>query len=179
MATYLAFLRGINVGGNNIIKMTALKVCFESLGFADVRTYIQSGNVIFNASGSITALEDKIEQVLSKTFSYQARVVVVSGKDLKQVVTAAPAEFLKDLQKYRSDVIFLKRPLTPTKAMAIIELRDGVDRVYQGKHVLYFKRLTARATQSKLSKVIAKPEYKYMTIRNWNTVSKLLGLLEK
>lgn len=176
---YLALLRGINVGGNNIIKMKALRECFERMGFENVETYIQSGNVIFSVSGSIAALETEIEKWLSKAFSYTSRVVVISRGTLKRVITEAPNGFGKELKKYRYNVFFLKKPLTPAKAMKAVETRDGVDEVYQGKHALYFKYLLAKATQSRISKLFAKPEHQYMTIRNWNTTIKLLALMDK
>ncbi|RPI70922.1 MAG: DUF1697 domain-containing protein, partial [Ignavibacteriales bacterium] len=67
---WLALLRGINVGGNNIIKMADLKTCFESLKFSDVETFIQSGNIIFKSEEKDKfILTDKIEKALSKTFN--------------------------------------------------------------------------------------------------------------
>jgi uncharacterized protein (DUF1697 family) len=75
------------VGGNNIIKMANLKDCFETMGFANVSTYIQSGNVIFSSEETDTiALEEKIEKVLSEKFNYKSRVVVISQQQLKAVV---------------------------------------------------------------------------------------------
>ena len=177
---YLVLLRGINVGGNNIIKMTDLKACFESMGFADVITYIQSGNVVFrSAEKDKTKLTTKIESVLSTTFSYKSRVATVTHKELKKVVEDAPKGFGKDLDKYRCDVIFLKEPLTVKEAMKNVRVREGVDSAYAGKTVLYFSRLVSRASQSYLTKIIALPMYQNMTIRNWNTTTKLLALMEK
>ena len=81
MTRYVALLRGINVGGKNLIKMTDLKACFEALGFENVSTYIQSGNVLFSANKSNQAkLTSRIEEALSKTFNYKSRVVVRSYK---------------------------------------------------------------------------------------------------
>jgi len=177
---YLVLLRGINVGGNNIIKMTDLKTCFEKMGFADVVTFIQSGNIIFNSEEkNKTALVNKIEKTLSQTFSYNAKVVAVNYKELKNAVDNAPPGFGKEPAKYRYDVIFLKEPLTAKGAMKIVKTKEGVDSAFEGKNVLYFARLTAKASQSKLAKIIGTPEYKYMTIRNWNTTTKLLALMEK
>jgi len=83
---FLALLRGINVGGNNIIKMADLKACFETMGFANVSTYIQSGNVIFSSEEVDTiALEERIEKVLSETFNYKSRVVVIAISNLKRL----------------------------------------------------------------------------------------------
>lgn len=177
---YLALLRGINVGGNNIIKMADLKACFESLGMTDVATYIQSGNVIFKSAEKDKAkLTSKIEAGLSKRFNYEARLVVIAHKQLKQTVEDAPRGFGKDLEKFRCDVIFLKEPLTPKEAMKSVSVKEGVDNAYVGKDVLYFSRLTARASSSHLTRIIGLPVYQNMTIRNWNTATKLLALMEK
>lgn len=176
---YVSLLRGINVGGNNIIKMADLKKCFDDMGFANVRTYIQSGNVLFTASESAEALERKIEKTLSKRFAYHARALVLSQRRLESVVQRAPREFGEEPEKYRYDVVFIKKPLTSAKAMQAVETRDGVDNAYRGQHVLYFKRLAAKATKSRFSKIGSKPEYQHMTIRNWNTTTRLLSLLDE
>ena len=128
MNQYVALLRGINVGGKNIIKMTALKACFEELGLKDVSTYIQSGNVLFSAAGLDQArLTKRIEEALSKTFNYQSRVVVRSHKQMKEIVAKAPKGFGSDPATYRYDVIFLKDPLTAAKAMESVTTKEGVD----------------------------------------------------
>ncbi|MBK8781165.1 MAG: DUF1697 domain-containing protein [Anaerolineales bacterium] len=78
---YLVLLRGINVGGKNIVKMLDLKSSFEGMGFSNVLTYIQSGNVLFESDEKDKAiLTTKIEKGLSKRFDFLARVVVVSHK---------------------------------------------------------------------------------------------------
>ncbi|RPI66836.1 MAG: DUF1697 domain-containing protein [Ignavibacteriales bacterium] len=177
---WLALLRGINVGGNNIIKMADLKTCFESLKFSDVATFIQSGNIIFKSEEKDKfILTDKIEKALSKTFNYNAKAVIISYKELKDAVKNAPLDFGNDSSKYKYDFIFVKEPLTPKTAMESVKVKEGVDNVYKGKKVLYFSRLIEKAAQSYLNKVITLPIYKNMTIRNWNTTTKLLALMEK
>ncbi len=177
---YLALLRGINVGGNNIIKKDKLKKAFEDLGLENVATYIQSGNVLFSAPTiSKAALMEKIEKGLSKEFNYQAQAVVLTLRELSKIVIGAPRGFGKDLTKYRCDVIFLKPPLTAAVAMKSISTKEGVDAVHSKPGVLYFSRLTVRATQSHLFKIVLQPMYKSVTIRNWNTTSKLLNLMEE
>lgn len=178
-ATYVALLRGINVGGNNIIKMTALKASFEKMGFRNVRTVIASGNVLFEARGSTATLAAKIEKALSTEFAYAARVVVLSKPELTSVVKDAPRGFGTEPAKYRYDVMFFRSPLTPEQAMAAIELKEGVDDAHAGDHAVYFRRLIARVTSSRINKIVGKPAYKFMTIRNWNTTTKLLALLAK
>lgn len=177
---HLALLRGINVGGSNVIKMAALKASFEEMGFSDVATYIQSGNVVFSTPTVERArLEGTIEAALAKRFAYTARVVVVPLGALRRVVKEAPGGFGARPDAYRYDVIFVKAPLTPRKALKVVETKPGVDEVAAGRHALYFSRLISKATQSRLARIVMKPEYKYMTIRNWNTTTKLLELLER
>lgn len=177
---YCALLRGINVGGNNIIKMSDLKSCFESMGLSNVLTYIQSGNVLFSSDkNDKVKLVDMIESQLSKAFDYQSKIVLISKKQLEAVVTKAPDNFGADPEKYRYDIVFLKEPLTAGDAVKSIKIRDGVDTVIPGKDVLYFSRLIELAGKSYLTKIISLPIYKNMTIRNWNTTSKLFDLISQ
>jgi uncharacterized protein (DUF1697 family) len=174
---WVALLRGINVGGKNLIKMTALKSCLEEHGFSDVATYIQSGNVVFAATGRAAELTKRMERALSSTFGADIAVVVKSHKQLQTIVDDAPKGFGREPATYRYDVLFLKEPLTAKQALAKVPTREGVDEVSAGKGVLYFSRLISKATESKLSRVVSMPIYKSMTIRNWNTTTKLLALI--
>jgi len=177
---YVALLRGINVGGSNLIGMPALKTCFEAQGFRDVSTYIQSGNVVFAAARSGTAaLATSIEKAISKTFGYDARVVLRSAQQMKAIVDAAPPGFGKRPTDFRYDVIFLRPPLTADDALKTISPKPGVDRVYPGDGVVYTSRLISKASQSRLTRIVGTPEYKNMTIRNWNTTTKLLALVQR
>ena len=90
MNVYVALLRGINVGGNNLIKMPALRACFESQGFSCVATYIASGNVLFECGvEGRDGLEARIEAALAKTFDYRANVVLRTRKQLESIVARA------------------------------------------------------------------------------------------
>ena len=179
MNVYVALLRGINVGGNNLIRMPALKACFEAERLRDVATYIQSGNVLFRADrSSQRALTARIETALSRTFAYESRVVVRSFEQMRTVVHRAPKGFGERPGAYRYDVIFLKHPLTVEEALQSVTAKPGVDRVYAGEDELYFSRLISRAAQSQLSRIVGKPAYQNLTIRNWNTTRKLLQLME-
>jgi len=176
---YVALLRGINVGGNNIIKMTKLVTCFTELGFGNVRTYIQSGNVIFSAAPEKPAeLTKRIETELAERFGYDATVVVRSRKQLADLVARAPRGFGSSPSTYRYDVLFLMAPLTVRSALAVLPRKAGVDEVFSGAAEIYFSRLIKKATQSQLSRVMGTPIYKSMTIRNWNTTTKLLQLMD-
>ncbi|MCK9617522.1 MAG: DUF1697 domain-containing protein [Lentimicrobiaceae bacterium] len=175
---HIALLRGINVGGNNIIRMTDLKSCFENMGYGNVTTYIQSDNVIFSTNEKDNAqLESKTEKFLSEKFNYTSRVVIITHEQLAKIVKEAPQRFGSDAGTFRYDVAFLKEPLTSAEAIKNIAKREGVDNIYEGKSVLYFSRLISNSGQSFLNKLINLPVYKEMTIRNWNTATKLLALM--
>jgi uncharacterized protein (DUF1697 family) len=173
---FVALLRGINVGGNNKVAMADLRFAFEAEGFGEVRTYINSGNVLFEADSEPATLEDRVEEMLSRRLGIDVVVVVRSRRQLENVIRRAPDGFGEQPDLYHSDVVFLKTPLTPDRALGVVELRQGVDQAWAGSGVLYFSRLSARRTQSKLSKLMGKPEYKLMTIRNWNTTTKLVAM---
>ena len=180
MARYVALLRGINVGGKNPIPMAGLKTCFEDDGFEDVRTYIQSGNVVFSSVLDEPGRADRrIERMLRTTFAhYDASVVIRSRTQMRAIVDKAPKGFGMQPTKYRYDVIFLKPPLTAKTAVKSVSMKEGVDRGWAANGVLYFSRLTSRATSSRLNRVVGLPIYQQMTIRNWNTTTKLRELLD-
>ena len=180
MSVYVALLRGINVGGHNLIGMPALKACFESQGLREVSTYIQSGNVLFTAGrSSPLVLTSQIEMALSKAFDYESRIVLRSFEEMKRTVSRAPKGFGTRPTEYRYDVIFLKHPLAAEEALKSMSEKPGVDRIFAGDGVVYSSRLIARATESHLSRIVGKPAYQHMTIRNWNTTGKLLQLMER
>jgi uncharacterized protein (DUF1697 family) len=179
MTQYVALLRGINVGGNNLVKMTDLKDCFSALGFDEVATYIQSGNVVFRAGEQRSEqLAARIEAGLSERFGYQSRIVLRSRDQLRGIVGGAPPGFGSQPDVYRYDVVFLREPLTAAQAIKDVPTRDGVDQSFAGDGACYFSRLISRATQSAMRQIITLPSYQNMTIRNWNTTVKLLALLD-
>ena len=175
---YVALLRGINVGGNNKIPMAELRELFEEAGHAEVRSYIQSGQVVFSTSAAGRGLDAALEAAILDRFGLAIPVVVVSEAKLRAVVEGAPDGFGQSPDTYHSDVIFLKAPLTPSEAMEVVRLRDGVDQVWSGDGVLYFARLSALRTKSLMGKIVGTEPYRLMTIRNWNTTLKLLAMLD-
>ena len=178
--TYLALLRGINVGGKNVIKMADLRNCFKAEGFRDVVTYIQSGNVIFRSpSTGLRILTNRIEEMLAAAFDYEASVVLRSRKQMRAVVSEAPEEFGERPETYRYDTLFLKAPLTATAAMECIPARSGVDETWSGNGVLYYSRRIDQASRSYLSRLASMPVYQRMTVRNWNSTTRLLELMNE
>ena len=176
MPDRLALLRGINVGGKNLIKMADLRAGFEDLGYEDVATYIASGNVLFRSPRErVDELAARMEKELSKEFGVDLKLVLLTEPQLRKVVENAPKGFGDD--EHRCDVIYVRKPLTAARAHSIAETRDGVDAKWKGSGVVYFSRLAEKASGSRLSKIVAQPEYKNMTIRSWSTTQKLLGVM--
>jgi uncharacterized protein (DUF1697 family) len=173
---YITLLRGINVGGNNIIKMTDLKSCFENMGFTGVSTYIQSGNVIFfSGEGDKAKLTAKIEKELSVRYRYSSRIVLITYQELAAIIAGAPKGFGKFPGEYKYDVMFLREGLSVSDLLKKIPLKEGVDQAWNGVGVIYFSRLGSKSSQSRMSKIITMPFYREITIRNWNTTTKLLN----
>src|SRR5436190_8784382 len=109
---YVALLRGINVGGNNIIPMKALSKTFEKLGLESVRTYIASGNVLFESDErDARALEVRIEKAVEKAHRCAAKVVVRSAAEMKKVVAGIPRNWDAGDRDVRYNVLFLRHEI--------------------------------------------------------------------
>lgn len=177
---FVALLRGINVGGKNAVSMSALRAVLEQLPFKDVSTYIQSGNVLFESRyKNPVRLSRMIEDVLTREFGVSSVVVVLTEAQLQQVVTHAPPSFGVQPAQFRYDVAFLKPPIEAGDILPTIRLKDGVDQAFAANHVLYFQKLSERASQSHLPKLVDHPAYKSMTIRNWRTTTELHRLMTR
>lgn len=177
---YIVLLRGINVGGKNKIPMAELRKALENAGFKKVSTYIQSGNVLLESNMTPAQLGAKIEALLTKTFALDSsivRVLALTPEQLRAIITKKPKGFGDTPDTYHSDVVFLMG-IDLKDAMAVFDPRDGVDAVWPGEGVIYSQRLSAMRTKSRLSKIVGTPAYQAMTIRNWNTTTKLLELAE-
>jgi uncharacterized protein (DUF1697 family) len=144
--------------------MPALKACFEENGFDDVVTYIQSGNVLFTAPTTQAAeLTLRIEAMLAQAFDYVPTVVVRTRRQMRAIVDRAPRGFGREPAKYRYDVIFLREPLAAKVALQSVPTKPGVDAAHPGTGVLYFSRLSAKASQSRLSRIASSPIYASVT----------------
>ena len=177
--TWVALLRGVNVGGRNLMKMPALRACLEDAGFDRVETFIQSGNVVFRtAQKSVSKLTVQIEKVIETTLGISSRVVVVSRDRLKAVIEEAPASWRSGAD-LRRNIAFLRPPVTAAAALKQVDTRPGVDTVDAGNGVLYMTTTLRDAAKSRLAKIVTKPVYREMTIRTYGTCQKILALMQK
>lgn len=178
MTRYVALLRGINVGGKNQIRMPALAAAFAGAGYGEVSTYIQSGNVLFSSNArNIATLEKKIESVIDEAFGLPIPVLIRSRDELAEIVATAPEGFGAKPDEMRYDVWFLKHRIDAATLVADLpRLADGIEAVIPGQGVFYAWRLTEQASKTRQHNVLSSPIYKLMSIRNWNTTTKLLAL---
>jgi uncharacterized protein (DUF1697 family) len=181
VTTYLVLLRGINVGGKNKVPMARLREVLEELGYANVSTYIASGNVILSSDLPADQVKGQIEEALPKAFRLDSELVAVlalTREQVRVVVRNKPDGFGEQPDIYHSDAIFLMGIDVDT-AMRVFDPRPGVDSVWPGEGVIYSQRLSAERTRSRLGKIVGTPAYKSMTIRSWATTMALSELLER
>jgi len=181
MKPYVILLRGINVGGKNKVPMADLRKCLEDLGFSNVSTYIASGNVILQSDQHPDAIKAQIEEALPENFNLDdelIKVLVLTRDQFQAVVDHKPDGFGEQPETYHSDAIFLMG-MDAAEAMPVFNPREGVDVVWPGVGVIYSQRLSAERTKSRLNRIMGTPAYKSMTIRNWNTTTKLLDMLRE
>ena len=184
MKSYLILLRGVNVGGKNKVPMADLKQALMQDGvLSDVSTYIQSGNIILKSTLKPKQLSDKVEAILAENFtldSAHVKALAIAHDHLSWLVRDAPADFGANYEEYRYDAIFAM-DITVKDLMEQLVVRDGIDRAWAGKLAVYFRRPSLKsknATKSYLGKISQKPAYESLTIRSWQTVTKLLDLME-
>lgn len=176
MATYVAFLRGINVGGNKMVAMAELRAALTKAGFSNVRTLLQSGNVVLDAAASSPSkLESQIEAEVEKRFGLDVEVHVRSAAELAAVIEANP--FAAEAKRDPSHLLvtFYKTPLDPAKVKAARAAIQGPERLQSdGRHLyMVFPEGIGR---SKATVVVGKVLGPGGTARNWNTVQKLAAL---
>lgn len=173
---YIALLRGVNVGGKGIVSMSVLKSCFEELGFKNVRTYINSGNVIFSDEpADSAALTERIEAALDQTFDPGIRVLVRTREELGWLTDAIPSDWTNDAET-RCDVMFLWPEVDRVGVLADLPSNPDLEDVkyYPGAVVWHLDR--PLVAKSRMARIIGTDLYKQLTIRNINTVRKLLTL---
>ncbi|MDP4268776.1 MAG: DUF1697 domain-containing protein [Bacteroidota bacterium] len=177
MQTYIAILRGINVSGNRTIKMDALRQMFSDMGFTEVKSYIQSGNIIFQSkSGNDTKLEQKITEEILSRFGFDVPVIVLTRDELKIIIEQNP--YLSDNTKEYSHLHFTflaEKPLQP-----LVDKLNGdeilTDDFKTGERVVYLYCPNGYS-KTKLSNSLIENRLKVVaTTRNWKTCNELYTL---
>lgn len=177
MSVYIALLRGINVSGQKIIKMEHLRAVFEEMQFEQVQTYIQSGNVVFEAEEQDTSLlEKKIEQKIEQVYSFQVPVIVRTSRELELVVEQNPFDITELSANEKIYVSFLSQEPSAEAVQLLKTFESDIDdfhvhgcEVYILIRAGYGESLFSNNFLEKKLKVSA-------TTRNWATVNKLIAM---
>lgn len=176
MTIYIALLKGINVGGKNKIKMADLKHLFEKIGCHSVHTYINSGNVLFKSEEDEATLVKRIEDEIKRDLGLAIKVVIRTNQELEQIIAANPYREAVDPKGKNVNVGFMDTPALPENIDRVRPYKEKDDFEIIGRNVhLLFRQSVA---DSKLAKNLQKLN-KAVTIRNWNTVTKLAELAKE
>jgi uncharacterized protein (DUF1697 family) len=171
--TYVAFLRGVNVGGKGIVSMAAIKEALVALGLSDVRTYINSGNVIFSTrAADVRKLTARIEKALEQHTSLAIKVLVMDHKSLKKMVDAIPSKWVDD-KTMRTYVLLLWKELDDRTILDRLPIKPGVDELRYTPGAVVWRVDRENVGRSQMNRIVGTPLYKKITIRSANTVRKL------
>lgn len=174
---YLALLRGINVGGKNKVEMARLRALFETIGLSDVRTYINSGNVIFDTNRNSGELPTLIEAAIAEEFGLPLRVVLCDIDKLLAVAEAIPESWKEDASM-RCYVMFLWEDADHPTVLDRMPARADIDDLKYVPGAVIWRVDRDKLTRSGMTKLMRDDLYKEMTIRNSNTVRKLAELMQ-
>lgn len=178
--THLALLRGINVSGHNMIKMEALKQMLENLGFQNVRTYIQSGNVFVDTDEeNPSAVGFQIKQEIFRTFGHEVPVVVIAKKDLEDCFANNAYLKEKELDTKKLYVAFLSAVMKRDSINDLKISQFKPDEAALDGSRIYIKYAVGAGKTRLDQKYIEKKLNVTATIRNWNTVTKLLSMFDE
>ena len=169
---FVALLRGINVGGKNRVEMNRLKELFIQLGFNNVQTYINSGNIIFDDKRQITKLNQYISVVIEKEFGFCVPIVLRSSSQIKLLYESVPSEWSNDMRQ-KTDVMFLWEEIDSPDILEKIVYKPDIENVLYLPGALVWNIGRENISKGSGIKLIKTDLYKHMTARNINTVRKL------
>ena len=176
MTTYVALLRGINVGGNRTVEMARLRATFECVGMTAVRTYINSGNVIFETDAARATLGSLLERAIEAEFAFPVRVLLRDAANIRALARALPAEWSNGPEA-KCDVMFLAEEIDSPAILERLTIKPGIDEVRYVPGAILWRVDRAHVTRSGMFKLNGTELYGQMTVRNCNTARKLAALL--
>ncbi|HDR7794734.1 TPA: DUF1697 domain-containing protein [Bacillus luti] len=176
MTVYIALLRGINVGGHKVIKMADLKRVFESLRLQHVKTYIQSGNIVFESEEEISFLKEQIESAIKNFFNFDVPVMLRTKEEFINMIKNSPYKADTLLEGESIHVAFLAHPLSEDENRQLITYKNEHEDCYIDNTVVYLFFNTS-IQNSKLMNQLQKLRTP-ATVRNWRTVNKLKSIID-
>ena len=178
MTTYVAMLRGINVSGHKIIKMERLRAMFENMGFGKVRTYVQSGNVIFETDEPAEELSAKIQKRILKDFGFEVPVLTKSAKEMAEIVKRNPLVKDRTIDQSKLHVTFLSDDPPKNALELLLLLAVGAEKVCVLGRAVYLYCPNSYGNSKLNNNTIEKKFSCGATTRNWNTTKTLLEIAE-
>ncbi len=177
LTNYVALLRGINVGGANLISMAALKTTFEKLGFSNVRTFLNTGNILFQSkSVDSRKLEVAIETAIASHFAEPIRVMVRSSQAMANLIAHLPKSW-RDPSDKRCNVIFLTHTIDSPDLVKQFHPKPDIEELHYVPGALLWSASLATLTKSNMLKLAVSPLYQDMTIRRLSSAMKINDLL--
>lgn len=165
---YVALLRGINVGTERRVDMRKLKAVFESLGYGNVSTYINSGNVIFYSDEKAAAIRPNIESAFKKAFKFSVPMLIKSAREISAIADAIPRKWQND-DVQRTDVAYLFEEVDSENTIGEMPVKREFMDVRYVKGAILWNLLRTNLYRSQLNKLIGHRLYQFMTMRNVNT----------
>jgi uncharacterized protein (DUF1697 family) len=174
---YVALLRGINVGGDRKVDMKQLKTTFEGMGLGEVRTYINSGNVIFSAKpGDARNLKRALERAIKADFGFPVTVLLRDATEMAALLEELPDNWAND-DAAKCDVIFLGEDVDAPEVLEQLVIKPDIDDVHYIPGAVLWRVERPNVTRSGLTKLVGTELYAQTTVRNCNTVRKLAELM--
>ena len=175
---HIALLRGINVGGKNKLSMAKLKDVFLSLGYKNVDTYINSGNVIFSTDSSDgQKITNNIEKAIEADFNMQIQVIVRSIDNIRAIIRELPQDWVND-STMKTDVIFLRDDIAEPSIVEQISSEPSIENVRYFAGTIFWNISRENTTKGSSVKLVKSELYKKMTVRNVNTVRRIATMME-
>jgi uncharacterized protein (DUF1697 family) len=175
---YVALIRGINVGGKSKLSMKELKISLENSDFEKVKTYINSGNILFESKKNIRQLNREFKKILKVKFDLDNPVLIINEKEFNKVSESIPSEWSND-KDMKCDVMFLWEKYHNQNISSLVQIKKDIDNIIQTDNAIIWSVDRKMVTKSGMLKVVGTDLYKNMTIRNSNTVRKISKLLSE
>ena len=179
---YVALLRGINVGGNNKVVMSELREQIEAAGFTNVRTYINSGNLLFEtaADASREDVAQTVEDILARHYDFPIRLALLTAQDYLAQLAELPDWWHGEVA--RRDALFYTRGLDRDHVRERIEAMElGDEAVHFGEHAVFWGKFDEKSFLKTAyhKRLLREDFYRQVTIRSGSTVEKIAAMLSQ
>ena len=175
---YVALLRGVNVGGKNKVPMARLREVFQQVGHTDVRTYINSGNIVFESPRpNVGDLSQDLEAAIGTEFGFPTRVLVLPGSTVEQIAAALPDDWARD-ERSSCNVLYLLPEWASPKALEEFRVDPEHEEARYRDGAILSRVDRAHIGRSAVHELIGTELHSHVTIRNCTTARKLAAMVD-